>query len=554
MINKKALLTILVLTSLSLFYSNLANSSTNSNITNFAMECRGCSLNLSYAVSLPDINNFQAWQARVAGSVEGHGGFGRSGGRYGMDMCLSPNGAMWSGSCWNIVDANTGGNIGDGNANIDQTRNIGSDPTPSLGFAVVSVYVNDATYSNGSLRVDGRQVSIDGFNTTSNNVNVGGQFDITWGTSEVTGEGIRLDYNGPVSCDIGNSPVFRGGNMGDGTTCMATGVGMASFTLSATGYNGRSGQRPKTIAQGPIEVNISNIVNQAKYRCSGAGTCTRDDINGNTFSPNCNNSCIAIPNPPSISGPSTGSPGVNYTYNINGTDPAGSTVRYGIDWDVNGTVDLWLPSSGYVNSGVTQSTLRNFPSNGTYSFNALTQNSFGLNSSWAQKIVVISSLRTDGMCGSANKTYPSGSVSYGSDTLCDDGQVSSCSSGAEPNCSFPSPNSSVTWICLGSNGGTNSSCRASVAIDTFTVMVNVNNPLGGKVVSQPYGIDCGSICSNHFPKNTLVTLIPTPKSFYWKFTGWSGDCTGTGACILNIDSSKNVIATFSPRTYRYFEF
>ena len=28
------------------------------------------------------------------------------------------------------------------------------------------------------------------------------------------------------------------------------------------------------------------------------------------------------------------------------------------------------------------------------------------------------------------------------------------------------------------------------------------------------------------------------------FTGWSGDCTGTGACNLTIDGAKDVTATF----------
>ena len=66
----------------------------------------------------------------------------------------------------------------------------------------------------------------------------------------------------------------------------------------------------------------------------------------------------------------------------------------------------------------------------------------------------------------------------------------------------------------------------------------------GTVTSNPAGINCGSTCSFSFFKNTNVTLTPTSGNGY-KFSGWSGACTGTGACVVSMTASKSVKATFT---------
>jgi hypothetical protein len=40
-----------------------------------------------------------------------------------------------------------------------------------------------------------------------------------------------------------------------------------------------------------------------------------------------------------------------YEVSVRATDPAAKPIRYGFDWNNNGAIDEWLPSSGYVNSG-----------------------------------------------------------------------------------------------------------------------------------------------------------------------------------------------------------
>jgi Tol biopolymer transport system component len=68
---------------------------------------------------------------------------------------------------------------------------------------------------------------------------------------------------------------------------------------------------------------------------------------------------------------------------------------------------------------------------------------------------------------------------------------------------------------------------------------------GGAVTSTPEGIDCGTTCSANFAQGTSVTLTPLagPNSV---FKGWGGDCSGTGACQVTMDATRNVSANFVP--------
>jgi hypothetical protein len=51
-------------------------------------------------------------------------------------------------------------------------------------------------------------------------------------------------------------------------------------------------------------------------------------------------------------------------------------------------------------------------------------------------------------------------------------------------------------------------------------------------------------CAQGFGQNTQVALTARPASGS-KFAGWSGGgCSGTGACVVVMDQSKTVTATF----------
>jgi uncharacterized repeat protein (TIGR02543 family) len=66
---------------------------------------------------------------------------------------------------------------------------------------------------------------------------------------------------------------------------------------------------------------------------------------------------------------------------------------------------------------------------------------------------------------------------------------------------------------------------------------------GGSVTSNPAGIDCGATCSASFTSGTMVTLTATPDAGS-TFTGWTGDCSGTGSCVVTMDQDRAVTATF----------
>jgi len=67
----------------------------------------------------------------------------------------------------------------------------------------------------------------------------------------------------------------------------------------------------------------------------------------------------------------------------------------------------------------------------------------------------------------------------------------------------------------------------------------------GGITSSPAGIECGASCSSGFDQGAKVTLSaePSPGS---EFAGWSGACSGTGACRVTLSADTAVGARFEP--------
>ncbi len=77
---------------------------------------------------------------------------------------------------------------------------------------------------------------------------------------------------------------------------------------------------------------------------------------------------------------------------------------------------------------------------------------------------------------------------------------------------------------------------------TRTLTVNVSG--NGSVTSEPIGIDTANEqVSASFDTGTEVTLTAVADAG-WQFDGWSGDCSGTGACEVTLDANASVTATF----------
>jgi hypothetical protein len=71
---------------------------------------------------------------------------------------------------------------------------------------------------------------------------------------------------------------------------------------------------------------------------------------------------------------------------------------------------------------------------------------------------------------------------------------------------------------------------------TYTLTLGTTGTGSGTVTASPTGPS--------YAAGTLVTVTANPSAGS-TFTGWSGACSGTGACIVTMDANKTVTATFS---------
>ena len=89
---------------------------------------------------------------------------------------------------------------------------------------------------------------------------------------------------------------------------------------------------------------------------------------------------------------------------------------------------------------------------------------------------------------------------------------------------------------------------AGFVVQSFALTVTKSGTGTGTVTSAPTGINCGATCSFSYSNNTQVTLTQTAATGS-TFTGWSGACTGTGACVVTMNAAKTVAANFTVPTF-----
>lgn len=89
---------------------------------------------------------------------------------------------------------------------------------------------------------------------------------------------------------------------------------------------------------------------------------------------------------------------------------------------------------------------------------------------------------------------------------------------------------------------------ANFTLKSYALAVTRSGAGSGRVSSSPAGIDCGSICTFTFNHGTSVTLTQVADAGS-TFSGWSGACSGTGACTVSMTGSRSVGASFTINTY-----
>jgi chitodextrinase len=89
------------------------------------------------------------------------------------------------------------------------------------------------------------------------------------------------------------------------------------------------------------------------------------------------------------------------------------------------------------------------------------------------------------------------------------------------------------------------STPATIEVTTSTSLLSVSLGGSGTVTSSPGSLVCSSgTCSSSFVTGSSVTLMAQPAK-RWKFSGWSGACSGSMECVMQLTTDESVMATFS---------
>jgi len=341
---------------------------------------------------------------------------------------------------------------------------------------------------------------------------------------------------GSASCT--SNPVIHGGN----TTCTPTaspGYSFVNWSGDCSGStcvlnNVTSALNP----QANFALNTYNIATTVNPSTAGTISCTNNPVNHGD-----NSTCTYTANSgytfDNWSGDCTGA-----TCDLNGVTGAKSVTAnftapsFAITANVSpvgsGTASCTPnPVTGGSNSTCTAS------ANSGYVFDGWTGDCTGstcvLGFVAAAKTVTanFTSSTTYNISGSASPSA-GGSVSCSSGIA--SGGNGSCSATANTGYSFTGwsgcPSASGN-SCNYTNVTSNQSVTANFAINSFTVSATANPVAGGSVV-----------CNGPVNYGGSASCTATPASGY-KFTGWSGACTGISCTLTNVTANAAVTATFA---------
>jgi PASTA domain/Divergent InlB B-repeat domain len=103
--------------------------------------------------------------------------------------------------------------------------------------------------------------------------------------------------------------------------------------------------------------------------------------------------------------------------------------------------------------------------------------------------------------------------------------------------------SSPVSVSVGAAGADPTSCPQS---PLETLRVSKVGGGRGRITSSPAGIACGSTCLYSFGPGTSVTLTAAAGTRS-RFAGWSGACSGIGACTVTMTARRAVVADFEAK-------
>lgn len=109
-------------------------------------------------------------------------------------------------------------------------------------------------------------------------------------------------------------------------------------------------------------------------------------------------------------------------------------------------------------------------------------------------------------------------------------------------------------LCQGTEGCTirmsaAGSVTAGFELIQYGLSIDKTGSGSGTVKATPAGIASANTCAATYPAGTSVTLVATPDQAS-VFTGWSGACSGAGACTVIMDAAQTVSANFEAIRHR----
>ena len=109
---------------------------------------------------------------------------------------------------------------------------------------------------------------------------------------------------------------------------------------------------------------------------------------------------------------------------------------------------------------------------------------------------------------------------------------------------LPSTSTTTTLTVSTVSASFTSTTSGGVVLNEYLLTVTKSGTGSGTVTSNPVGINCGATCQFLFGDATVVSLTATADAGS-VFAGWSGACTGTGACSFTMSQARTVTASFT---------
>lgn len=181
----------------------------------------------------------------------------------------------------------------------------------------------------------------------------------------------------------------------DGMICTATNEGRSDFTIRYAASTAHQYARLRV-----TDVEIPDTRWPYRNRCAPFGNLdTINDLEGGaTNEPRntvtlpaqsiaCSLTVLAAddentaPAAPAVSAGGACLAGSAHSISMTATDP-GDMIRYLVDWDEDGTADQFVPVSGYVDSGTTQTASRVYAMDGAKAAKVRAQDDAGVSSAW----------------------------------------------------------------------------------------------------------------------------------------------------------------------------